>query len=250
MFNKLNRQLIYGVSFIFLGISTGFIPQFASLPSYFSWQAVLGTFAGAVDCGSNSWLLEIWQEKANMYMQAMHFHYAIGATISPLIAQPFLSPEKNETNSTVGEPLVAQEYEFKIGHNSTTKSRVYIPYEISALINILIGFLIILMNFLIHYKPPPRSMENKAVLQSAQNVDHDVNSNSDTAALLKTNKLPRYYYVIVVSMACGILCFYVGQEINCFNYLETFVVKSKLHTSKSTGAYMVSGKCFFFKNLT
>lgn len=42
--------------------------------------------------GGNVLILELWQEKSRPYIQVLHFAFAVGAFISPLLAKPFLLP--------------------------------------------------------------------------------------------------------------------------------------------------------------
>ncbi|XP_077995956.1 sodium-dependent glucose transporter 1A-like [Glandiceps talaboti] len=42
--------------------------------------------------GGNTVCIDIWRNDSGLYMQALHFVFALGATVSPLIAGPFLTP--------------------------------------------------------------------------------------------------------------------------------------------------------------
>ena len=51
--------------------------------------------------GGNVLLLNVWGEKSPPYMQALHFLFALGSFIAPLIAKPFLQENIVSTNSCV-----------------------------------------------------------------------------------------------------------------------------------------------------
>ncbi|XP_033113320.1 sodium-dependent glucose transporter 1A-like isoform X2 [Anneissia japonica] len=50
-----------------------------------------GTAMGGLDTGGNVLCLRIWGESSPPYMQSLHFTFAVGATVAPLIAKPFIS---------------------------------------------------------------------------------------------------------------------------------------------------------------
>ncbi|UYV65752.1 KIAA1919 [Cordylochernes scorpioides] len=43
--------------------------------------------------GGNVWCLDLWGKKSAPVMQALHFFFALGAFVAPLVAEPFLSPQ-------------------------------------------------------------------------------------------------------------------------------------------------------------
>ena len=77
------------------------LPHLRSLLMYFMAQGAVGFASAGIDVAGNVWLLEMWQEGSNPYMQGMHFSYALGSTISPLLCEPFLSPDKVTNGSVI-----------------------------------------------------------------------------------------------------------------------------------------------------
>uniref|UniRef100_A0A8C1PGA3 Major facilitator superfamily domain containing 4Aa n=1 Tax=Cyprinus carpio TaxID=7962 RepID=A0A8C1PGA3_CYPCA len=60
--------------------------------------AVSGLAMGVIDTISNLQLVKIYQKDSTVFLQALHFFVGLGALVSPLIADPFLS----ETSCVIG----------------------------------------------------------------------------------------------------------------------------------------------------
>lgn len=78
--------------FMIFGVANLITPW---IPSYLLFSVI--TFskmmaAGGTDCGSNVWILEMWPGQ-DAWLQALHFAFAVGTALGPVVAEPFLSPE-------------------------------------------------------------------------------------------------------------------------------------------------------------
>lgn len=81
-----------------------------------------------------------------MYMQGMHFSYALGMTIAPLAVEPFLSKERNVTSPSEEVTTVRDE------------GRIFIPYSIEAAALISSAVLILVLYFKVPYVDPKRTV--------------------------------------------------------------------------------------------
>ena len=157
-------------------------------------------------------------------MQTLHFSYSFGSIFGPLIAAPFLSQSVNENNST-------QIANFSIGSNETQpfKTQVHIPYFIGAAF-IFIASLghMILMLFVNYHQDNDKNKDTSY---------EDINVNG--SIVQKTSSLTRYS-IIVIIIGGLMITFEGGIELNTFNYLETFLIHTKLHISEQRAAYMNS----------
>ena len=224
------------------------IPHLRSLWSYILvYGGFLGLATAGIDVSSTAWLLEMWQEESGPLMQGLHFSFAIGSTLSPLLAEPFLSP-KNDTSSN------------STSHETTTispegtvfiqESQIVIPFSIVAGICVLSAFTTFTLYLLKPYKPPVRSLAKSIDRQTSSSstpspppspsTSSPTATNNPEAAPLVASVFPKSYLLTVILLGALILCFETGIEINSFSYLQTFVVHVDLKLSKSTGAYMVS----------
>uniref|UniRef100_A0A0C9RYB2 Putative sodium-dependent glucose transporter 1-like isoform 1 n=1 Tax=Amblyomma americanum TaxID=6943 RepID=A0A0C9RYB2_AMBAM len=68
------------------------MPFCAQLATLMACSAITGITMGFLDTGGNVWCLDLWGRHSAPLMQALHFCFALGALVAPLIAEPFLSP--------------------------------------------------------------------------------------------------------------------------------------------------------------
>lgn len=123
IFCRFNRQIGLVVSLAFAAATMFASPLTGSL-TMFTFNMIWSGVANAgIDVATNAWLLEIWQEAANPYMQGLHFSYAFGQTLAPLFVEPFLSSSYNSSNGSCLTNLTPGKKD----------SRIIIPLGISAL---------------------------------------------------------------------------------------------------------------------
>ena len=58
------------------------------LPAYYAVDACSMIFLAAVDVACAAWMLELWQEEANMFMLIMSLAGTIGQTVSQFDRHP------------------------------------------------------------------------------------------------------------------------------------------------------------------
>ena len=201
-------------------------------------------------------MLELWQEKANPFMQGLHFSYALGLTIAPLISEPFLSKEiKNQTSNSASQSVEQQmDSEFfqsfletsgdldegaHLNKTMHTETRIYIPYGISALMMFVSAILLFAMSFIVPYIEQKRqssgSRDPGDATQSSSTSKEDLDDKTQEST---DKRYLDYKYLIVLGNF--LMCFYTGVELNAFAFLPDFAVYSQMRLSKSTGAYMAS----------
>ncbi|XP_008319008.1 major facilitator superfamily domain-containing protein 4A-like [Cynoglossus semilaevis] len=56
-------------------------------------MAVIGVAMGIIDTISNLQLVKLFQKDSNIFLQTLHFFIGLGALVSPLVADPFLSDD-------------------------------------------------------------------------------------------------------------------------------------------------------------
>ena len=242
-FNRINRQLGFVVSLLVSGVALIAIPFVRSLYFFIIAQAVFGFAIAGLDVAGNAWMLEIWQEGANPYMQGLHFSYAIGMTVGPLIAEPFLSPEIRRENSTIISVDNGTTAEFFNLTNATSvadiinaESKIEIPFAICSLALCLSAVLLFVLYFTSPYTETLRSASQAKVTSSGR---HMVDKDEEQSNLIPVETSKEYFYKIIV-LGSMLLCFYSGIELNTFTFLPDFVIYSDLRLTKSKGAYMLS----------
>ena len=242
-FNLINRQLGFVVNLLISGLSLLAIPFVRSLYFFIAAQAVFGFSIAGLDVAGNAWILEIWQEGANPYMQGLHFSYAIGMTIAPLIAEPYLSPEVRRQNATIISVDNGTTAEFFNLTNATSaadviasESRIAIPFAICSLSLTLAAILLFTLYFTSPYTESLRTASQAKIISSGR---HLADRDEEASNLIPVETPKEYFFKIVILGSC-LLCFYCGIELNTFTFLQDFVVYSDLRLTKSTGAYMLS----------
>ncbi|KAM4866165.1 sodium-dependent glucose transporter 1C-like [Thomomys bottae] len=63
-------------------------------------MSVFGVSFGALDTGGNVLILALWGDKSPPHMQALHFSFALGAFLAPLLAKLALGPSGSADNHT------------------------------------------------------------------------------------------------------------------------------------------------------
>ena len=90
-----------------MGVFGILIPHMPNLWIFFIITGFQSFNSGALDAGGNVLCLDVWQGRdGGPYMHSIHFSFAIGAFLSPLIAIPFLSNPGEQTKITYLYPLI------------------------------------------------------------------------------------------------------------------------------------------------
>lgn len=246
-----SKQVLLIVCNFFMSLSAVATPWSPNLGALVAAMAIGGLAMGALDTGSNVWLLNIWGKESAPFLQALHFAFGVGGFMAPLIAAPFLSvraenPSDNSSESgnfsTVYNPimnlsastiindnlwkeLTDHEKNFTLRLNETdtddidsTSTNLKYIYSIIGGFSYLVTFLFMLLYLL-------TSNEEK---YSGEKKDENLKS-------------PGRLFTCIVGFLTGILIFiYAGIEIGYAQMLVTYAVKGNLKLSKSTGSYMTS----------
>ncbi|XP_077996122.1 sodium-dependent glucose transporter 1A-like isoform X2 [Glandiceps talaboti] len=89
---KFNNHLLLALAVLASGVVMFLFPWCNSLAVLVLVSNLYGLAAGVLNTGGNTVCVDIWRNDSGLYMQALHFVFALGATASPLIAGPFLTP--------------------------------------------------------------------------------------------------------------------------------------------------------------
>eukprot|EP00823_Brevimastigomonas_motovehiculus_P002634 TRINITY_DN158_c0_g1_i2.p1 TRINITY_DN158_c0_g1~~TRINITY_DN158_c0_g1_i2.p1 ORF type:complete len:604 (+),score=178.37 TRINITY_DN158_c0_g1_i2:46-1857(+) len=80
------------ITLFFGGALTIFVPWYPQLEMVITIITIQGFFWGGVDTLGNCLMMELHGDESRPYVQALHFSFALGAFVSPLIVKPFISP--------------------------------------------------------------------------------------------------------------------------------------------------------------
>lgn len=146
LFNYVNRQVLIAGYLLIFGLSNIATP-FISNYLLFSVITVFKMMcAGGTDCGTNVWILEMWPGK-DSWLQALHFSFAVGCALGPLIVEPFLSNDlaykENEIDKIAGKTSGATTI-----NDQNNETRIHIPYGVSGMTSILASSMILYLYYL------------------------------------------------------------------------------------------------------
>ncbi|CAL4076568.1 unnamed protein product, partial [Meganyctiphanes norvegica] len=91
LFDVYNRQFLMLLSLVWVAVSVVVLPF--SIPTALWWTfattASLGAGLGFLFTGGNVLCLDLWGRHGGASLQALHFSFAVGAFIAPLVMKPF-----------------------------------------------------------------------------------------------------------------------------------------------------------------
>ncbi|KAK3603650.1 hypothetical protein CHS0354_017366 [Potamilus streckersoni] len=102
LYDRFNRLLLLFLVIMGMSLTSGIMPWCSLFPLMVTVRAISGACAGGLDTGGNAVIATIWGVEGRPYMQTVHFSFAVGGIISPLITEPFLAPKRTEM---IEEPL-------------------------------------------------------------------------------------------------------------------------------------------------
>ncbi|XP_041366301.1 uncharacterized protein LOC121381186 [Gigantopelta aegis] len=125
LYDRISKPLMLFITSLTTGLLTGLLP-FCS--NYVVMLVVI--FVGAmpmagIDVGGNADIIRIWGKEGRSYMQAIHFCYAVGSVIGPLVTEPFLTLRQTEENPhpTQLSTNISSRLEIIDNYNSNTENR-------------------------------------------------------------------------------------------------------------------------------
>ncbi|XP_070545229.1 sodium-dependent glucose transporter 1A-like [Ptychodera flava] len=115
-FDRYENQLLLALCSLgaaIFGVLVAFSNTFALLISII---AIWGFFSGFQETGINFACVKIWKD-SGPWIQGLNFFYAVGGTVAPLIAGPFLTSSIS-VNSTSAPPLSSSQSAFEKANSS------------------------------------------------------------------------------------------------------------------------------------
>nr|XP_021494431.1 sodium-dependent glucose transporter 1C [Meriones unguiculatus] len=87
LFDCMNHFLLLGMSMLATTTGLYLIPFCKTAALLIAMMSVFGASFGALDTGANVLILILWGDKGAPHMQALHFSFALGAVLAPLLAK-------------------------------------------------------------------------------------------------------------------------------------------------------------------
>ncbi|KAM5256532.1 sodium-dependent glucose transporter 1C-like [Ctenodactylus gundi] len=87
LFDCMNHVLLLGVAMLMTTVTVYLIPLCKTVALLVVVMSVIGVTLGIVDTGGNVLILTLWGDRGAPHMQALHFSFALGAFLAPLLAK-------------------------------------------------------------------------------------------------------------------------------------------------------------------
>jgi fucose permease len=166
-------------------------------------------------------------------LQSIHFGFAIGAFVGPILAGPFLSTRLNiETNSSMlNATMLSTKTEIREG--SLT---IFHLFPILGCISCIVSLAYLAFEIIeIHQRKHKRRVKPSPTEQPIQQKS----MNSSLPDTEKTQKYTAYTWMFMITMLVFFI-FYVGIEASLTSLLPAFSVNSKLQLTQQDGTMVAS----------
>ncbi|XP_059397075.1 major facilitator superfamily domain-containing protein 4B-like isoform X2 [Carassius carassius] len=235
-------------------------------------MAVSGLAMGIIDTIANIQLVSIYKKDSAIFLQALHFFIGLGALVSPLIADPFISEHCLGSNSTENATEVIHHFRYSIRspvihtenspHSEPVEETANVEYAfwIMALINLpvpIVVFVLMYQEKLLPFCPnsTPQlldkdelAMETKAPEGTEMSEPHDTGHGNIFSCCVNgsLSGLPVTFFGIhilgsmVLFMTEGIMGVYAG-------FVYTYAVSAPMSLHAKMAAYL---NCIFWAAVT
>ncbi|ESP04195.1 hypothetical protein LOTGIDRAFT_82092, partial [Lottia gigantea] len=232
LIDKFNKILLLTVCVTGLAVTCAVIPL-CSIYGLMVFIFLANSFCGGfLDTGGNADMVSIWSEaEGRPYMQFIHFAFAFGGVISPLITAPFLSP------STQANALNTSTSDFEnttvVGDNTTSPSNITSNVSEGAVeIQLIYAYIIAgILTFI--------AASCCLVIYCKMKATKKKTQTKKEAPVEEKRDLPLKYYILTVVLLDLMYVFYCSVEDTFAAYLLTFTVLH-LKWSKSSGSQITS----------
>ncbi|KAL3832490.1 hypothetical protein ACJMK2_024130 [Sinanodonta woodiana] len=247
LYDKFNRLLLLFLIVLGMSLSSGIMPWCSLFPLMVTMRAIGGACAGGLDTGANTVIASIWGVDGRPYMQTVHFSFAFGGIISPLLTEPFLAPKrplsemaKESQNGTenISFSNISHTSDFPSCSSSTNctitteleywgETKVQYAYMISMIIGILSA-----ISFLVTY------------LQRNSEAQRRANQEANEASRRISTQISKFQKIGVMTLLMLMFHVYCAVEDTFGSYLMTFSLLhlnwTKLNGSLATTIYWAS----------
>jgi len=208
----------------------------------------------------------MWQQECGPFVQALHFFFALGLVMTPLVVEPFLSekaPERRHQylNDSATETIIIYNYsnttettviptQQLISNQTVLKedvfvSRIYIPYTCGAVAIAFSAFIIGGLYWYKTYIPPPRLLMSSATPQTSD-PKQDLKLFHRLNKIFKTQLMPTKSILILIVLSGYLISIFLGLEWSQFNYFPSFAHFSRLKITEKRAAVIMTGLTLSF----
>ncbi|XP_053520860.1 LOW QUALITY PROTEIN: sodium-dependent glucose transporter 1 [Artibeus jamaicensis] len=204
LFDAINPFLLLGLSLLATTVGLCLVPFCKAVVLLVVMMAIFGVSMGILDTGGNVLILAIWGDAGAPHMQALHFSFALGAFLAPLLAKVALGTPVAAGNHTEGEGNYSS---LSRSPEADSESLFGVPDNISFLCAyVIIGtyiFVVCLFLFALFLKKSSQQEKAKASAQRSRRAK---------------------YHHTLLCLLFVFFFFYVGAEVTYGSYVFSFAV--------------------------
>ncbi|XP_067660604.1 sodium-dependent glucose transporter 1B-like [Haliotis asinina] len=236
LYDRFNRYLVMFVSSFLYAVTCAIIPWCSVYWTMVMMFLLHELVMGAARSGMNVEVVEEWGDEGKPFMQALHFSFSLGATLSPFVLEPFLSEELEETTWTTTNYTFPPTRTISNTSNMVmtetaaprTKSNIHYGFLIVAIPSGIFSFAFLIKYFL---------ERNKGTSDVQRKYTrNDINNHEEEEGpVRKKRTLPRHLLVITLALFALFYFFLDEVEDTSPSFLAVFVVKQMNWTKKYGG---------------
>ncbi|XP_077995933.1 sodium-dependent glucose transporter 1C-like [Glandiceps talaboti] len=229
--DKFDNQFILGTCLLGAAITGASVPWCTEFVLIILVMAAWGFFTGGLETASNASCIKIWGKNSEPMLQGHYLCFAVGATVAPLIAGPFLTPIESESNMTSPSPSPSLEtsphqlQDNQSGLNNAEdldyEGTLWVPFTL-----ISIFLLIVAVPFFSMF------VRNGCVFATPKSR----NSNPKTPT--RPKKETNIFNITLLVLLFFFSFFYTGHEIGYGGFIFTFAVESDFAFSVKQASYL------------
>ncbi|XP_028366240.1 LOW QUALITY PROTEIN: sodium-dependent glucose transporter 1 [Phyllostomus discolor] len=202
----MNHFLLLGLSLLATTVGLYLVPLCKTAVLLVVMMAVFGVSIGILDTGGNVLILAIWGDSGAPHMQALHFSFALGAFLAPLLAKVALGAPEAAGNHTEAK-ADANRSSLSQSPGADSESLFGVPDNMHLLwAYVIIGtyiFVVCLFLFALFFKKSSQQEKVKASAQRSRRAK---------------------YHNVLLCLLFVFFFFYVGAEVTYGSYVFSFAV--------------------------
>ncbi|XP_066463154.1 sodium-dependent glucose transporter 1 [Eleutherodactylus coqui] len=210
LFDRINQNLLLGLSMLATCAGLSILPWCKKAILLTGVMCLVGTSMGFLDTGGNVVILNTWGDEAGPHVQALHFSFALGALLAPILAK--IIPEILPLDK-----LYLKGNQELPGPNKTSPELLPLGIRKSLLSYIVIATYILLVSlFLFILYSKTRSNQS-----AAKSTEEKV-------------RIAKYHNALIFILFLFFFC-YVGAEVAYGSYIFTYAITAGMDHDKAAG---------------
>ncbi|XP_045189010.2 sodium-dependent glucose transporter 1A-like [Mercenaria mercenaria] len=243
VYDRVSHLKLLGVLSVVNGVTSIVLPWCKLFGLFLAVRFIDGFLCGGRDAGGNAKVASCWGTEGRQYMQALHFTYALGGIISPLVTSLFLAPRIHipSTENITFENVTYSSDDRS--ENTTTdflglkpvddavlygETKVHIAFVITGLLTSFSGLHYILLYRQGYDKIPPYS---KPIQEQRVSPSTDLGMSR-----VNFTRTQRFIFIVVLGVS---VVSYSTVECKYQSFIMPFV-QMQLNWGKSKGAHLIS----------